>query len=205
MIQFNGLYGVLGDLGMHACHVPFRAGWRARDVRAVLSKVVRQRPDGRGGLAPCETWDNATLLCETLDPATGETFPWTIKTQRISPGQKNTWYLEILGTKTSVRFSTRDPQRLDLLEYQGGDQAWSDVQCGHTPAFPTITGGIFEYGFSDAVLQMWAAWLNEFAHGPPQQRLAACVTPEETALSHRLFTAALRSHDTRAVVAVEEV
>jgi hypothetical protein len=30
--QFNGEYGCMGDLGMHACHVPFRAGWVPRNV-----------------------------------------------------------------------------------------------------------------------------------------------------------------------------
>src|SRR5688500_4168273 len=29
-----GEYGVMGDLGMHACHVPLRAGWQPRGVRA---------------------------------------------------------------------------------------------------------------------------------------------------------------------------
>ncbi len=44
MVQFNGEYGCLGDLGMHVCHVPFRAGWIPRTVRAVLSNIVAERP-----------------------------------------------------------------------------------------------------------------------------------------------------------------
>ena len=63
-VEFNGEYGCMGDLGMHPCHVPFRAGWRPRNVRAILSKIVTERPDGKGGKAPCSTWDNATLFCE---------------------------------------------------------------------------------------------------------------------------------------------
>ena len=50
--RFNGEYGCMGDLGMHVCHVPFRAGWIPRTVRAVLSNIVPERPDGRGGMAP---------------------------------------------------------------------------------------------------------------------------------------------------------
>ena len=202
MAQFNGRYGVLGDLGMHACHVPFRAGWQPLNVRALLSNVFPQRPDGRGGWAPCDTWDNATLLVETRDPSGGETFPWTCKLQRIAPGQKNTWYLEVLGTRASARFSTRNPLRLQYLDYRGGEQDWVEVQCGHEAAFPTITGAIFEFGFGDAILQMWAAFLNELHHGPPARRFVACVTPDEAALSHRLFTAALQSQDTGQTVAV---
>lgn len=196
MTEFNGRYGVMGDLGMHACHVPFRAGWRPLDVRAVLSNIVTARPDAEGGLAACETWDNATLLSRMHDPATGAEFPWTLKTQRISPGQMNTWYLEILGTKTSVRFSTRNPKRLDLLEYEGGGQTWGQVEVGYGGAFPTITGGIFEFGFTDAILQMWAAFLHELEHDSTRSRFAGCATPHETAISHRLFTAALESQET---------
>jgi predicted dehydrogenase len=194
--EFNGRYGVMGDLGMHACHLPFRAGWKPLDVRAVLSNIVAERPDAQGGLAACETWDNATLLSRMHDPATGTEFPWTLKTQRISPGQMNTWYLEILGTKTSVRFSTRNPKRLELLEYDGGQQTWGQVEVGYGGAFPTITGGIFEFGFTDAILQMWAAFLYELQHGSPPSRFAGCATPQETAISHRLFTAALESQET---------
>ena len=201
-IEFNGEYGVMGDLGMHVCALPFRAGWVPRNVRAVLSDIVKERPDGRGGRARCRTWDNATLLCETLDPASGEVFPMALKMQRIAPGQKNTWFIEILGTKTSIRFSTRDPKRLELLEYSGGEQIWGHAETGHETAFKTITGPIFEFGFPDAILQMWAAFLHELVHRQPPKRFAGCVTPAEVSLSHRLFTAALESQKRQTVESV---
>lgn len=203
MVEVNGEYGVMGDLGMHACHVPFRAGWRPKNVRAILSDIVPQRPDGKGGMAPCRTWDNATLLCEALDPATNATFPWTLRTYRIAPGEKNTWYVQILGTRTSVRFSTKNPRRLDVLRYSPGDeQAWQQIDTGAETAYPILTGGIFECGFTDIILQMWAAYLYELHHGKPISRFAGCVTPDEVALSHALFTAALASHKTTDTVAV---
>ena len=198
-IEFNGEYGVMGDLGMHVCAVPFRALWRPGNVRAVLSNIVPERPDSQGGRVPCETWDNATLLCEAIDAAHGESFPMTLKMQRIAPGEKNSWYIEVLGTKTSVRFSTRDPKRLELLEYAGGEPVWGHVQTGHETAFKTVTGSIFEFGFTDAILQMWAAFLHELTCSQPLKRFAACVTPEEVALSHRLFTAALASQANQSV------
>jgi predicted dehydrogenase len=200
IVASNGEYGCMGDLGMHVCHVPFRAGWWPRSVRAILSKIVSQRPDGHGGVAPCETWDNATLLCEAADPATGCEFPMTLKTQRIAPGETDTWYLEILGTRVSARFSTRNPRRLEILDYRGGEQAWQEIQLGYQPAFATITGGIFEFGFTDAILQMWAAFAHELRPAATPSLLAGCVTPEETARSHDLFTAALQSHRDRSVV-----
>jgi predicted dehydrogenase len=201
MIEFNGEYGCLGDLGMHICHIPFRAGWIPRNVRAVLSNIVPRRPDGNGRTVPCETWDNATLLSEAAD-SDGQTFPLTFKTQRISPGEKNTWYLKILGTRASARFSTKNPKRLELLKYSGGQQIWGQVDMGHETAVKSITGGIFEPGFSDVILQMWAAFLYEMEHGKPVGRFAGCATPDEAALSHRLFTAAIESQKQGSVVDV---
>jgi len=191
-LEFNGEYGCMGDLGMHACHIPFRAGWIPMQVSACLSDIVPERPDGKGGTARCETWDNATLLCNAKDAA-GHPFPMTIKTQRIAPGHKNTWYLEILGTQASARWSSKQINTLEVMEYHGGEQAWQVIDMGHETAHKSITGGIFEMGFSDSILQMWAAFLYELEHGEPRSRFAGCVTPDEAAQSHRLFTAALRS------------
>jgi len=190
-IEYNGEYGCLGDLGMHVCHMPFRAGWIPGNVRAILSKIVKQRPDGKGALVPCRTWDNATLFCEVRQQ--DHTFPLTLKTHRICPGEKNTWYLTILGTKACARWSSKNTNSLEILEYRPGDQAWQHIDMGHETAFKAITGGIFEFGFSDSILQMWAAYLYELHHGKPASRFAACVTPDEVAVSHRLFTAALKS------------
>ncbi|NLE66060.1 MAG: Gfo/Idh/MocA family oxidoreductase [Lentisphaerae bacterium] len=203
MIEFNGEYGCMGDLGMHVCHFPFRAGWRPSSVRAILGDIVKSRPDGKGGKVPCRTWDNATLFCGAADQDTGDEFPLTLKTFRIAPGEKNTWSLEILGTRAAARFSTKNPRLLQFLDYKGGEQAWQHIDMGNETAFKTITGGIFEIGFSDMIIQMWAAYLHEMVNGKPLKRFAGCVTPAETALSHRLFTAALRSHRERAAVRVE--
>ena len=195
MIEVNGQYGVLGDLGMHACHVPFRAGWKPKNVRAVLSNIVKQRPDAEGKMVPCKTWDNGTLLCEMENPTTGETFPWTFKSFRIAPGEKNTWYVKILGMKTSVRWSTKNPKLLEVMTYDGSEQTWGHIDMGMEMAFKSITGGIFESGFADAVQQMWAGFLYELEHGKPATAFSGCVTPAEAALSHRLFTAALESQE----------
>lgn len=194
IVAVNGEYGCMGDLGMHACHVPFRAGWFPRSVRAVLSNIVTERPDGRGNRVPCETWDNATLLCDAIDPNTEQPFPLTIKTQRIAPGETDTWYFEVKGTRGAGRWSSSNPRRLELLRYEPGKpQAWQQIDTGWTPTYPGITGGIFEFGFCDAIQQLWAAFLYEMVEGRPKSRFAGCVTPEEVAYSHRLFTAALAS------------
>ncbi|MEX0776851.1 MAG: Gfo/Idh/MocA family oxidoreductase [Phycisphaeraceae bacterium] len=194
-VEFNGEYGVMGDLGMHACHVPLRAGWQPRNVRAILSNIVTQRYQAKGAttMVPCDTWDNATLLMEAVNKADGQAFPWTLRTHRIAPGEKNTWYIEISGDKASVRFCTRDPKRLELLAYSGGEQTWQQIQTGYQAAYATITGPNFEFGFTDAILQMWAAFLHEQGGGEPSQPFAGCVRPDEVAVSHRIFTAALSS------------
>ena len=118
MVEFNGrvrLHGRPGHARLPRA-VPRRLDSAERCARCCRTSSA-SGPDGKGGMAPCETWDNATLLCEAADPATGELFPMTLKTQRIAPGEKNTWYLEILGTQASARFSTKNPKRLEVLDY----------------------------------------------------------------------------------------
>ena len=50
MIEINGEYGCMGDLGMHTLHVPFHMGWKPASVYADLQKVVKTRPDGKGSI-----------------------------------------------------------------------------------------------------------------------------------------------------------
>jgi len=201
-LEFNGEYGCMGDLGMHVCCMPFRAGWYPKNVRAVLSNIMTQRPDGKGNMVPCETWDNATLLCVTPDPDTGKNFPMTLKTFRIAPGEKNSWYFEVYGTKTCARFNTKQMNTLEILEYKGEPQAWQQIDMGQETAYESISGGIFEFSFSDTILQAWAAFLYEIENGKPTTAYAQCVTPKEVAYSHRLFTAALESQKSNTVESV---
>ena len=200
LVEVNGAYGCMGDLGMHALHIPLRAGWMPQNVRALLSKIVTERPDAAGNMVPCKTWDNATLACEVA--AQGQHFPLYVKTYRISPGDANSWYIRIYGTKFSAEYSTKYPKTLRTMEYtSGGEQAWKSVDIGYDTAYPSITGGIFEFGFPDAMLQMWAAFCDELSNGRDHMRQPFyCATPHETALHHRLLTAALRSGEQQQVV-----
>jgi predicted dehydrogenase len=196
----NGAYGCMGDLGMHALHLPLRAGWVPRNVRAILSDVFPERPDGKGGTVLCDTWDNAVLLCEARDG--DQAFPLRIETKRIAPGETNTWTIEIDGTEGSIAYTSKYPKTLRWMAYEpGAPQAWQALDLGSQSAYPHITGAIFEFGFSDAILQMWAAFLDELAHGSEGMRGPfRCATPAEAAATHRLFTAALESHERRSVV-----
>ena len=195
MIEFNGEYGCMGDLGMHALHVPLRFGWFPTRLRAQLTKIVKERPDAKGTMVPCRTWDNATIFGEVEAPG-GHWFPITFHTKRIAPGETNTWFLKVIGTKRSMAFSTKYPRTLQVMDYKpGGTQAWQHIDLGYQSAYPTITGGIFEFGFTDSILQMWAAFCDELAHGRGQmQQPFYCVTPQEAHQSHLVFTEALRSH-----------
>ncbi len=202
MVDVNGEYGCMGDLGMHALHVPLRLGWMPTNVRALLNKIVKERPNAAGEMVPCLTWDNATLACEV---DTGDQhFPMTIQTYRIAPGETNTWYLRILGTKFSVEYSTKYPKTLRTMEYAPGkEQVWQTFDLGYETAYPTITGGIFEFGFSDSLLQMWAAFIDEALNGRAGMRQPFyCATPRETQQHHRILSAALESQRNRAVVAL---
>jgi predicted dehydrogenase len=192
--RFCGRIGVMGDLGMHALHLPYKLGWYPSRVYAVIQDLVTERPGPDGAPVPCDTIENATLLCTVVAPD-GE-FPLTIETKRIAPGEMNTWRVRAVGMEGGVEYSTAHPKTVFRFAVRDGEQVWERRETGSQSVFPTVTGGIFEFGFSDAVLQMWAAFLSERAgalgDGFP------CVTPEETLAAHRLFDAALRSADSGA-------
>lgn len=192
----------MGDLGMHVLHLPLRFGWKPRNVRAFLSNIVPERLDAEGKMVPCETWDNAILACDVV--AEQQSFPMTLSTKRIAPGHANTWFIRVIGTALSVEFSTKDPKTLRWLTYVPGDeQVWQSIDMPYSSAYASITGEIFEFGFSDSILQMWAAFCDELVHRTDMQQPLRCVTPEETYQSHLLFTAALASHAQQQVVSLD--
>ncbi len=194
--KFCGEIGVMGDLGMHVVHFPFRLGWFPKRVYAQLQKIYTERPDGKGGMAPCDTWDNA-LLHTDVDINGQSDVPVRFEMKRLAPGETNTWQIEILGTDGGVRYSTKEPKTLWTFT-RGKEQIWQRTDLGYQVPFQTITGGIFEAGFPDCFLQMWAAYAAERA-GALEGRMG-CVTPDEAVKSHELFAAALESHKSKKVI-----
>ncbi len=195
IVDMNGAYGCMGDLGMHVLHLPLRLGWKPSRVSATLVNRFATRPDGQGNTVPCETWDNATILGHVDDDRGG--FPIVLKTWRIAPGHSNTWSVRVLGTKKSAYFSTKNPRRWQFMTYAGGAGVWSVEDLGFESLFPAITGGIFEFGFADAIQQMWAAFMDELAGGNANG--FGCVTPQEAADHHAILNAALIAGTTNSV------
>jgi predicted dehydrogenase len=115
-----------------------------------------------------------------------------VETKRMAPGATNNWFIEVYGTEGSAAFSTHDPKAFRYLTTGGKEQGWTRIDIGSQSAVPSITGGIFEFGFSDAFQQMIAAFMFEFS-GSDKKHPFGNVTPEETRWSHKLFTAALES------------
>jgi len=192
MIDTNGEYGCMGDLGMHVLHLPLRFGWKPHNISAQLSNIIKERPNKDGQMVPCETWDNAIMTSQVN--ARGHEFPMQLSMKRIAPGHANTWFIRIYGTEFSVEFSTKNPKQIRYLPYSAGaEQAWHVLDTPHVSAYPSITGNIFEFGFSDAMLQMWAAFCDELVNGSDMQQPFHCVTPQETASSHEVLTQAIQS------------
>lgn len=198
MEHINGAYGCMGDLGMHVLHVPLRLGWQPDTLHANLVKKITERPDGKGNVVPCTTWDNATISARVRNGK--QDFPLVLKTWRIAPGESNTWYIRVLGTRKSAFFSTKYPRQWQWMDYQGGAQSWNTEDLGYGSLFPAITGKIFEFGFADAIQQMWAAFVDELAGGTANG--FHCATPQEAAAHHAVLTAALESGRRDQVVAV---
>jgi predicted dehydrogenase len=194
IIGINGEYGCMGDLGMHTLHIPFHLGWKPINVYADLQKVAEKRPDATGKLVPCETWDNAVLTCRCTDPKTGKEFSMVVETKRMAPGATNNWFIEVYGTEGSAKFSTHNPKAFDFLTNADKEQGWTRIDVGAQSAIQSITGGIFEFGFSDAFQQMIGAFVQELS-GNGSLHPFPNITPQETRWSHQLFTAALESYN----------
>jgi predicted dehydrogenase len=208
--RYCGQAGVMNDLGLHAWHVPLRLGWHPESVTAVLQNLVPTRPGPDGTPVTCDTWENATV--HAWVPGRGASdgddgFPLTVETKRIAPGNKNTWVFEVIGLDGGVRFSTANPKRLEVFGLvdvpgrvpgsaagSGREQSWQAIEAGSQSVWPTVTGAIFESGFSDAILQMWAAFLAERAGALGDG--FGTATPVEAARTHDLYAAATEAHAT---------
>ncbi|MEO5945411.1 MAG: Gfo/Idh/MocA family oxidoreductase [Chitinophagaceae bacterium] len=195
--RFCGDIGVMGDLGIHVMHVPLRLGWKPQSVYAQLQKIITRRPDGKGGWAEADTWNNARLNTTVI--IDGKETPMTLDMKRLAPGETNTWFIEVLGTDGGARYSTKDTKALWTF-VPGKEQCWQRTDLGFGLPFPTITGGIFEPGFPDCFMQMLAAFIAE-REGFLNERFS-CVTPEEAVQSHEVFAAALQSHQNQTVVTI---
>ncbi|MFA7473179.1 MAG: Gfo/Idh/MocA family oxidoreductase [Spirosomataceae bacterium] len=196
-VPYCGEIGVMADLGMHVMHIPLRLGWKPEQVFAILQKIITERPDGKGGRAIADTWNNATLL--TTFSTDAEKVPLLIEMKRLSPGETNSWLIEINGTEGGVRYNTKDTKALWTFR-RGKDQVWQRTDLGFEVPFPTVTGKIFEPGFSDGFMQMLAAYFVE-REGQLEDQFH-CLTPEEVVSAHSLFDAALKSHLTGTTVSI---
>jgi predicted dehydrogenase len=191
--EFCGSAGVMNDLGMHVLHLPLRLGWRPQRLYAVLQDIVHERPGSDGEPVPCDTWDNATIHADAG-------FPLTLATKRIAPREMNTWRLRALGMDGGIEFSTASPKVVKRFAVREGRQLWEHIEIGSQSAFASTAGGIWEFGFSDAILQMWAAFLAE-REGALGERLG-CVTPQEALIAHGIFHAAQESGASGSAVAL---
>jgi predicted dehydrogenase len=190
-VAYCGEIGVMGDLGMHVLHMPLRLGWKPIRVFSQLQKIVHERPDGKGGMAVCDTWNNAAIHAQI--ELAGEVIPMTLEMKRLAPGETNTWFIEVLGTEGGVKYSTKDTKALWTFQ-RGKEQVWQRTDLGFQVPFPVITGGIFEAGFPDCFMQMIAAYMAERA-GQLNGRFG-CATPQEAVMTHQIFEAALTSFKT---------
>jgi predicted dehydrogenase len=202
--KFCGRAGVMNDLGLHALHVPLRVGWNPDKIFAVLQDLVPYRPGPDGAPVACDTIENAQL--SFVVEAEKGPFPLNVTVKRVAPGEKNTWTLRAIGMDGGVEYSTKNPKRVSYFTRtqvpgMGAEQVWSSIDAGSQSVWPTVTGGIFESGFSDSILQMWAAFLAERV-GKLGDRFG-CATPQEALRTHELYEAALRSHQESTVIRLD--
>ena len=198
--KFCGDIGVLGDLGMHAAHIPLRLGYKPTRVFAILDDIVTHREGASGEQLACDTFDNAVLAMRVKNPGSEREFPMFWEMKRIAPGESNTFFFSATGLTGGVRFSTRDPAVYQSFSIKDGKQIWSEIQPGHNTNWPVITGHIFEFGFPDALLQMWASFFAE-REGVLGDKFA-CASVAEVLDSHKVFAAAVTSHQSHEQVLI---
>jgi predicted dehydrogenase len=141
--KFCGEIGVLGDLGMHAAHIPLRLGFRPTSVFAILDDIITHRPDAKGESIVCDTFDNAVLALRAKSSESIREFPMFWEMKRIAPGEINTFYFTATGLTGGVRFSTRNPAVYQTFTLKDGKQIWSEIQPGYNTNWPVVTGHIF--------------------------------------------------------------
>ncbi len=198
--KYCGEIGVLGDLGMHAAHIPLRLGFKPTSVFAILDDIITHRPDSKGESIVCDTFDNAVLALRAKSPESKREFPMFWEMKRIAPGESNTFFFSATGLTGGVRFSTRNPAVYQSFSIKDGKQIWSEIQPGHNTNWPVVTGHIFEFGFPDALLQMWASFFAE-REGVLGDKFA-CASVVEVIDSHKVFAAAVTSHQSHGQVLI---
>ncbi len=188
-VKYCGEIGVMGDLGIHVLHIPLMLGLKPRNVYAQLQKIITQRPDGNGGSAECDTWNNAILNTTTI--VDEEPVPMRLEMKRLAPGELNSWWIEVLGTEGGGKYNSSDTKAYRSYNRKDGYQ-WQRAELGFSSlGFAVESGGIFETGFPDCLMQMFAAFVAEregFLHDR-----TGCVTADQAVYSQFLFEAALKS------------
>jgi predicted dehydrogenase len=121
--------------------------------------------------------------------------------KRMAPGCTNTVEYEIYGMNSppGLRPTT---QRGVLYKKRRARTGLEPTRGWKQARVPRDYGRIFEFGFSDSLLQMFAAFVSELRQLPCP---FGCFRPDEAALSHKVLTAALRSKKERRSVAVSEI
>jgi hypothetical protein len=82
-------------------------------------------------------------------------------------------------------------------------RSWPKQLMVFRSVWPTFTGAIFEFGFPDALSQMWAAFLAE-RDGVLGTRFGT-ATVREAVDAHKVFSAALASNTSNSAMPVDIV
>lgn len=199
MAEHNGIYGAMGDLGIHTCILPLRLGITPKSVYAIAQNIVKERKDIEGNMVKTGSFDNVVILCNALYKNTGNVLPLYLETKRLATGYADVWYLEFSGTKGAAKFSTANPRAFYSISVKGKEQNWVMTELGSESYIPMITGVINDFNFSDGFLQMIGAFMHHF-RDDKKLPLLDNATIDEIADIHLIMHNAKLSHENNAVV-----
>ena len=105
MIEYNGEYGCMGDLGIHTVHIPLRFGWFPTRVQAQLMKLSVNALMPKAPWFPAEPGTTRPSMARSIRTGAGSL---TIHTKRIAPGKSTP------GSSGSSVPSVRCPTRPNI-------------------------------------------------------------------------------------------
>jgi predicted dehydrogenase len=134
--------GVLVDLGEHIIDLTRYLLGEFKRVCAHPVTIIKERPNGLGGMRLIETDDVTFMMAELENGAVG-----TLEASKVATGSNDEITIEIRGSKGSLAFNLMDPNWLKFYdntkpsESLGGDKGYTHIESVHRYPKPAALPG----------------------------------------------------------------
>jgi len=161
--------GSHGDLNAHLIDMTrFITGLEFESVNGLARTFVSERPTGDGaGKAKVDVDDAFLFLAQLQGGAVG-----SFEATRFAPGHKNVNFIEVNGSKGSLRWDFYRMNELQFFSYDDPPhlQGWHDILCSDSAAHPYVGSwwpGGHHIGYEHCFTNMLYDYLHALAAGKP--------------------------------------